>query len=120
MTVYGTRGELYKAKSCTNIDIGNSGNPFDNGYFKKLYLIDDDGNSKDVASLSQKASTSDIRLKSHIKSTSQSALPLIILFSLKNSHGKNPVNISLLVLLLMNLKGLIQVSHMAVEKQPNV
>lgn len=88
MTVYGTRGELYKAKSCTNIDIGNSGNPFDNGYFKKLYLIDDDGNSKDVASLSQKASTSDIRLKSHIKSTSQSALPLINSIQLKEFTWK--------------------------------
>ena len=67
--------------SCT-IQKSRSCNSFD-GFFTGLYL-----NDKNITTLFQKSSASDIRLKTHIKPTSQTALPLINSIQLKEFTWK--------------------------------
>ena len=72
---------MYGDDSC-KIQKSSSCNTFD-GFFTNLYL-----NDKNITTLFQKAGTSDIRLKTHIKSTSQTALPLINSIQLKEFTWK--------------------------------
>ena len=72
---------MYGDDSC-KIQKSSSCNTFD-GFFTNLYL-----NDKNIITLFQKSSTSDIRLKSHIKLTSQTALPLINSIQLKEFTWK--------------------------------
>ena len=65
--------KIQKSSSCNSLD----------GFFTGLYL-----NDKNITTLFQKAGTSDIRLKSHIKLTSQTALPLINSIQLKEFTWK--------------------------------
>lgn len=65
--------KIQKSSSCNSLD----------GFFTGLYL-----NNKNITTLFQKAGTSDIRLKSHIKLTSQTALPLINSIQLKEFTWK--------------------------------
>lgn len=65
--------KIQKSSSCNTFD----------GFFTNLYL-----NDKNITTLFQKSSASDIRLKSHIKSTSQIALPLINSIQLKEFTWK--------------------------------
>ena len=65
--------KIQKSSSCNTFD----------GFFTNLYL-----NDKNITTLFQKSSASDIRLKSHIKSTSQTALPLINSIQLKEFTWK--------------------------------
>lgn len=65
--------KIQKSSSCNTFD----------GFFTNLYL-----NDKNITTLFQKSSASDIRLKTHIKSTSQIALPLINSIQLKEFTWK--------------------------------
>ncbi len=65
--------KIQKSSSCNTFD----------GFFTNLYL-----NDKNITTLFQKSSASDIRLKSHIKSTSQTALPLINSIQLRDFTWK--------------------------------